>query len=156
MDIDPVDLVRVTHIIEDHAGRLYAHPMIGGSASSVARYVTEGPLSGLGDRRGWDWRELCDWVYAYLGEHPEVLATSFTEREMEERQEARRQVGRDFERQASEAFHAGDFGRALDLLDEGEMVAPDGCPQIPGAPLVTWESLRELVRGVAASAAKAG
>jgi hypothetical protein len=144
--MSPVDLVRVAQIVEDHAGRTYAHPLIGGSAESVARYVTEGPLSGLCDRRGWDWRELCRWVHAYLDEHPEVLGTPFTDVEIDEREEARRQVGRDFERRASAAFQEGDFGRALELLNEGEMAAPDGCPQIPGAPFLTWESLRELVR----------
>lgn len=146
MDISPVDMVRILHIVEDHAGRLYANPLIGGSAESVARYVTEGPLSGLCDRRGWNWRELCHWVHVYLKEHPEVLGTSYTDAQVREREDARRQAAKELERQASAAFHARDLERTLALLDEAELVAPDGCPQGNG-PFLRWGDLRELVRG---------
>lgn len=146
MDVSPVDMVRIRHAIEDHAGRWYGQvgPFVFGRWD-CARYLTEGVLSKLGQDRGWDWSELWDFVDGYLAEHPQVMQVRYTDEQIRQREQARTDAARALERQALAAFRAGEFSRALELLDRAELVAPDGLPHPSGGRLVSWDARRQAV-----------
>ncbi|WP_037719149.1 hypothetical protein, partial [Streptomyces sp. AA4] len=115
--LTPERELRVVRAITDHAAG-YA------STGTPGRYIAESHVEG-----GTTWREW-DWIEAYIAAHPEVLATGLPDhkkiraREAEELAVAQ-DAGKRFDLEAKHAFKRGDYAKALDLIDTGEIVYPD-------------------------------
>ena len=88
----------------------------------MARYVTEGHLADQVVMRGFN--EVVADVRREIDANPEVLDRNYTNEERTERDRARREQADEFARQIPEAEQAGDWDRALQLVDQAERAAP--------------------------------
>lgn len=103
-------------------------------AGDVGRYLTDpAHLDGT-------WQEW-EWINNYTREHPEVLSGTtalnrIRKRDADEAAE-REKAATALVKQASTAFRARDFERALDLIDRAELLYPEG--------LARWDRARHRV-----------
>lgn len=122
----PVDRARVRLAVEDYAGRYHGGPLGLGREDTI-RYLVEGHLAALEGRYGT--QAVWDAVAEVLLEHPEALEQQWTEAELTARQRARAARADELVAEAGRALKAGDRERALALVDEAALTAPDHCPR---------------------------
>jgi hypothetical protein len=116
----PVELATIRIAVEDHAAHYYRGPL-GPSRKSAERYVSEGHLGELCDRHGLG--PVWEAVAAEIEKRPELLERSKDERAAA--QPERRERAAAVDRDALDAFKAGDFDRADELIDAAELIDPD-------------------------------
>ena len=122
----PADRARVRLAVEDYAGRYHGGPLGLGREDTV-RYLVEGHLAALERRYGT--QAVWDAVAEVLAEHPEALKQQWTETELAVRQRARAARADELLATAGRALKIGNRERALALVDEAELAAPDHCPR---------------------------
>jgi len=122
----PIDQARVRLAVEDYAGRYYGGPLGLGREDTI-RYLVEGHLSALERRYGT--QAVWDVVAEVLLEHPEALEQQWTEDEVTARQRARAARADELVAEAGKVLKAGDRERALALIDEAALTAPDHSPR---------------------------
>jgi hypothetical protein len=128
VDFTPVERVVIAHACEDYASNWYGpQPGFTFSRSDCERYITEGHLSALHDPYRGRHKMAAVWaaVKAHLDAHPEILAAG----RLTDEQRAANTAARDRRAQALcdravEAFHAGRWDDALDLIDRAELESP--------------------------------
>ena len=151
MTFTPVEHAVIAHACEDYAGNWYgAQPSgITFSRYDCERYVTEGELGDLINpyKGSHKFAEVWEQVKVYLDAHPEILAAGrLSDTQRAERQAARDAAARALFDKASDAFEAGRYDDALELIDRAEVTSPamsDGRP-VPGP--MGWESYRRAIR----------
>ena len=108
--------------IEDHAPRYHA------TIGSPARYIAEAHVPGGASSAEWNW------IAYHIAAHPDVLqGRILSPAEVESRN---RSMADELDRQALDAFEAGDHQRALDLIDDAELHDPRR----------DWDAIRAYVR----------
>ncbi len=126
-ELTAVEYARVRIAVEDHAGRYRQF--------GAARYVAEGHLAELVDQHGLSL--IAAVVDREIAARPEVLERVYTTAELEERAATRRAATSPLGQRASAALAAGDVHRALALVDQAELLDPDGRD---------WRQVRENLR----------
>lgn len=114
LTMTPEREAQVVREVQDHASG-YAW------AGDVGRYLTA-PRHLDGSVKEWEW------INAYVRDHPETLQGHPDHDRIRARNAAERaeqeQLGATLHREATAAYQAGDFERALDLLDQAELAHP--------------------------------
>jgi N12 class adenine-specific DNA methylase len=144
------DRATIEHVIQDHLGRYYGGPLNLSRADAV-RYTVEGHLKEMQDKYGR--RETWDAVEAYVAANvdsrPELLQR-LSDAQIAERNAARDEEAKRLNLAANDAFKAGDYSAALDLINQAEQAAPD---YRGGA--ARWARIREVIQAKKAAAAPA-
>jgi hypothetical protein len=131
------DRAIIRHTVEDHAGD-YDPDAVGGE-------LTDDVLRPLGTRHSR--ADVARAVASYLAAHPEImLAGPISDTERATRRDARHSLGDRHAAEAFAAFTAGDHGRALDIVEEGERACPEDRPG-----KTTWDAVRQRIEQVAPS-----
>jgi len=135
--LDPLDRERVRIAVEDHAGRIFRNPLIGGSTDNVGRYVAEGHLGALTERYGLSqvWRAVAQTVE----ERPELLERSDADADQGARE--RGEAAELLSTQAAGQVRDGDFAAALATIDQAERLDPDHRAGVGRS----WDELRTIV-----------
>lgn len=136
--LDPVEVVRLRHAIEDDGVGIYQAPFVGNSISDVGRYLTEGGR--LLPHR--DWRMVWECVSELCRREPFLLDSQPpTQAQLAARQELRRRQANVLLDTALAAVDAGRGDDGLKLVDKAELTSPD-CP-MPGR---DYDDIRKYLR----------
>lgn len=144
-EMSPVDRAELGVHVEDAGPGIFQSPLVGGSFSSVGRYVGESSTTrALVDKYGPDtvWGAAEQWARA----HPEVMAR--THLEVKARIEARRVEAEARFQDAVTASQAGDFPAAYAAIDAGELVDPTHKVNFRG-----WDDARAILARIEAKRA---
>lgn len=144
-EMSPVDRAALAVHVEDAGPGIFQSPLVGGSFSSVGRYVGEGRDSNdLVEKYGSStvWGAAEQWARA----HPEVMARTFTE--VAERKKARTAEAEARFQDAVTASEAGDFPGAFAAIDAGELVDPTHKVNFRG-----WDDARAILARIEAKRA---
>lgn len=138
--LSAADQVRVRVAVDDHAARIYRSPLVGGSKSSVGRYLAEGPLSKVTDRYGLS--TVWEAVAEVVNEQPDALTRS--DADVKAAAKRRADEAERLANRAADLFQAGDAAEALALVDQAEQLNPD--QRVGGDPLpFTFDELRKII-----------
>ena len=143
-----VEQARIRVAVQDKAGQYAASPLVGRNIGDIGRYIGEGSdLADIGaDGR---WRRVAEAVRQILGDEPQWM-----DLDNQAKRDANAQRRRDDAQQVfaavEDAFKAGDYQRALTLVDRGEQIDPGYRPLDR-----RWDTYRGVLRRKAAEAAAA-
>src|SRR5690606_582314 len=108
--------------ITDHAPRCHA------TVGSPARYIAEGHVPGGATSAEWNW------IAYHIAAHPDVLhGPVLSPADVDARNRA---LADQYDRQASAAFEAGNYQRALEFVDDAELHDPHR----------EWDAIRTRIR----------
>lgn len=144
-EMSPRDRAELAVHVEDAGPGIFQSPLVGGSFSSVGRYVGEGrDAKDLVDKYGAStvWGAAEQWART----HPEVMAR--THLEVKARIEARRVEAEARFQDAVTASKAGDFPAAYAAVDAGELVDPTHKVNFRG-----WDDARAILARIEAKRA---
>ncbi|BCY10971.1 hypothetical protein L3i22_060590 [Actinoplanes sp. L3-i22] len=135
----PLEQARIRVKVEDRAGEYAASPLIGRNPTAVGRYIGEG--GSLHDMApGERWKAVAAAAREILAVRPELMDLDTPAKR--QAFAADRTAGVQQVLAATDAaFTAGDYQRALDLIDRGELLDPNHRPFGTD----TWPALREFV-----------
>jgi hypothetical protein len=133
-----VERARMRYAVEDWAGN-YAR-----FSGDPARYITEGHLRDEYAHHGYE--TVYQAVRTYLERHPNLVTMTTTAEERHERAKQRKAASIRLGDIAVAAIDAGDFERALRLVDDAEELAPG---------LQPWDQIRGVIRARHDSARRA-
>ncbi|XVU24283.1 hypothetical protein ACQPZJ_44820 [Actinoplanes sp. CA-054009] len=136
-----LEQARIRVKVEDRAGQYASSPMIGKNPDAIGRYIGEG--DSLNDiAPGERWKRVAAAARQILADRPDLMDLD-TPQKREAYAAERATQAEQVLAVADAAFNAGDFQRALDLLDRAELIDPDHRPFGDG----TWQQLRAVVEG---------
>jgi N12 class adenine-specific DNA methylase len=120
-EFSPAEQAQIRLAVSESAGYYAAGP-----GGDPARYVAEGPLRDLTDQYGLP--RMTETVRDVIAADPSVLNNVYGPTEREARAQTRRDAAQQLGQRVGEAFRAGEYEQAFDLVDEAERTAPDFRP----------------------------
>ena len=135
----PVEQARIRAQVEDLAGHYAASPLIGRSLASIGRYIGEG--GALDDMApGERWKRVAEAARQILADQPDLMDLDTPAKRAAYAADRTARTERILAA-ADAAYRAGDYRRAVDLLDRGQLIDPNHRP-FGGS----WSEMREIAQ----------